>query len=261
MRWKPFIIGWTLALAALFFAQRYGPVAPPPQTLFSSVVDLTHTVDPHAASSQKTSAHFAGLITVDKDGFFEASARVPQRFATSVEAPAAAVPGRWTVDQIPTDRLLGPLVVLDVASKAGGNSDYQVSLDDIALWEEVNGPVPPGAVVIARTGWDARHDARPHRYASWSPEAARFLVEARTAYALGTDAPSLDRAASADLPVSHYLAEHDAYGLTNVANLSHAPHAGAVLVVAPARVHGSGSAPARVLALIRIPLDSAKPAL
>lgn len=258
MRWKPFIIGWILALAAFLFAQRRAPVGPPPQTLFSSVVDLTHTVDAHTASSPGRTGAFSGLMTVDKNGFFEAGVRVPQRFATTVEAPAASLSGAWTVDQIPTDHLLGPLVVLDVISKAAGNPNYEVSIEDIARWEEVNGPVPPGAIVIARTGWPA--NARAH-HAGWSPDAARFLVEARSVYALGTDAPSLDGSTSDGSPVSHYLAVHNVYGLTNVANLSHAPHSGAVLVVAPAHVQAAASAPARVLALIRISLDSSQPAL
>lgn len=259
MRWKTFIIGWSLALAALLFAARR-TTAPPSQTLFSSVVDLTHTVDPHAASQSLATGPFTGLITVDKNGFFERSMRVPRHFATSIEAPAASQPGRWSVDQIPPDHLLGPLVVLDVAAKAGGNPDYQVSLDDIALWEQVNGQVPPGAVVIARTGWEARQGEsgrEASRYAAWSPDAARFLVEGRSVYALGSDAPALDSGSSSAAPVTRYAAAHNVYALTNVANLGNAPHNGAVAVVAPTRIeHGAGG-PARVLALIRVPMNSA----
>jgi kynurenine formamidase len=258
MRWKTFIIGWSLALAALLFAARR-TAAPPSQTLFSSVVDLTHTVDPHAASQSLAAGPFTGVITVDKNGFFERGMRVPQHFATSIEAPAASQPGRWTVDQIPTDHLLGPLVVLDVTAKSGG--DPEVSLDDIALWEQVNGPVPAGAVVVARTGWEARQQARGRipaehdaaRYAAWSPDAAKFLVEARSVYALGTDAPALDSGSSPGAPVSRYAAAHDVYALTNVANLGNAPHNGAVAVVAPTRIEHATSGPARVLALIRVP--------
>lgn len=257
MRWKTFIIGWSLAFVALLFAQHRAPVSQP-QTLFSSVVDLTHTVDAHSPAASQGA--FSGVITVDKNGFAERGIRVPQHFATTIQSPAAALAGHWTVDQIPTDHLLGPLVVLDVTHKASATRDYQVSLDDIALWEDVNGPVPPGAIVIARTGWEVHwKDSRraPDHYASWSPEAARFLVEGRSIFALGTDAPALDFGGD----VTHYLAEHNAYGLTNVANLGQAPHSGAVLVVAPARVQSSPSGPVRVLALIRIPMNGAAPAL
>lgn len=259
VRWKTFIIGWSLALAALLFAARR-TTSPPAQTLFSSVVDLTHSVDPHAASQQLAAGPFTGLITVDKNGFFERSMRVPLHYATSIEAPAAAQPGRWTVDQIPTDHLLGPLVVLDVAARAAGSPDYQVSLQDIALWEEVNGQIPPGAIVIARTGWDVRWPSRQssnsgargaQRYPGWSPEAARFVVEARAAYALGTDAPALDPGMSKDHAVGRYAAQHGVYALTCVANLAHAPHNGAVAVVAPTRIEHSPAGPARVLALVR----------
>ncbi len=48
----------------------------------------------------------------------------------------------WTVDQIPAERLVRPLVVLDVRGKAKGNPDYEVSVQDIADWESANGEVP-----------------------------------------------------------------------------------------------------------------------
>ena len=62
----------------------------------------------------------------------------------------------WTVDQIPAGRLIGPLVVLDVSASAKNNPDYEISVQDIARWEQTNGQIPLGAVVMARTGWGSR---------------------------------------------------------------------------------------------------------
>ena len=45
-----------------------------------------------------------------------------------------------------------PLVVLDVRSKARINSNYEISVQDIADWENAHGEIPTGAVVMAYTG-------------------------------------------------------------------------------------------------------------
>ena len=37
---------------------------------------------------------------------------------TNIDAPAHLVRGMWTVDQIPPERLIAPLVVLDVTAQA-----------------------------------------------------------------------------------------------------------------------------------------------
>ena len=62
----------------------------------------------------------------------------------------------WSADQIPPERLIAPLVVLDVRSSVADNADYQVRVEDIVKWEQANGQIPLGAIVMARTGWDAR---------------------------------------------------------------------------------------------------------
>ncbi len=93
------------------------------------------------------------------------------------------------------ERVVAPLVVLDVSQRTRSDSSYLVSMDDIARWEEAHGHMPANAVVLARsyapTAWrttspptgNARH------FPGFSEGAIRFLVEARYAYGLGTETP------------------------------------------------------------------------
>jgi kynurenine formamidase len=243
MKTRTLIVGYVLALALFLFAQRHPGASS--QTGFHTVVDLTHPIDAHALTYQPA----------------EKFALSPAQFDTRIDAPARFARGLWTVDQIPTERLLAPLVVLDVARNIQNNPDYQISVDDIAKWEQAHGQIPLGSVVIARTGWDARwHSVKDYRNADsggimhfpgYSPDAAKFLVDGRRALGLGIDTLGIDYGPSKDFPVRQYALAHSVYQLENVANLDRAPVTGAMAVVAPTKLESGSSGPVRILALVR----------
>jgi kynurenine formamidase len=243
MKIRTLIVGYVLALALFLFAQRHPGSSSP--TGFHAVVDLTHTIDAHTLAYQ----------------FAEKSASSPEQFETRIDAPARFARGLWTVDQIPAERLLAPLVVLDVSANIQNSPDYQISVEDIAQWEQVHSQIPLGSVVIARTGWDSRwHSGKDYRNADfsgiphfpgYSKDAARFLVEGRSALGLGIDTLSIDHGPSRDFPVRQYTLAHSVYQLENVANLDRAPASGGMVVVAPTKVESGSSGPVRILALVR----------
>jgi kynurenine formamidase len=236
MKIRTLIVGYVLALALLLFAQRHpGSSAP---TGFHAVVDLTHSIGAHTLAYES-----------------------PEQFGTRIDAPARLARGLWTVDQIPTERLIAPLVVLDVSANIANHPDYQISVEDIAQWERVHDQIPLGSVVIARTGWGSRwNSGRDYRNADlkgtmhfpgYSPDAARFLVEGRNALGLGIDTLSIDHGPSKDFPVRQYTLAHSVYQLENVANLDRAPATGGMVVVAPTKLESGASGPVRILALAR----------
>lgn len=257
MRIKTVVIGYALALALLLFAQRQpGAVQP---SGFSGVVDLTHPFSPEQARGLHpvTPARGAALVQKDMLRRVESSASTN----TTIDAPAHLLRGMWTVDQIPPERLIAPLSVIDVTEHVRRNPDYEISVEDIAQWEQMHGEIPPGAVVLARTGWGVRWTSPTEyrnadkkgvlHYPGYSEEAARFLVEGRTALALGIDTLSVDPGSSRTLAVHQYTLAHSVYHLENVANLERVPDAGAVVVVAPMKLEGEVDGPVRILALTR----------
>src|ERR1700739_758273 len=160
MSLRTFTIACACALTLFLFAQRRTP--PAPQQLFAGVVDLTHSVSeqaPHWEGTAESPYKAKQLASFEKEGYFTRYISLPEHFATHIDAPAHFAQGVWTVDQIPAQRLVEPLVGIDVRGKVTNNPDYQVSLDDLAVWERDNGQVAPGAVVMARTGWAARWDS------------------------------------------------------------------------------------------------------
>lgn len=260
MKLKTFTIAVGLVLALFLFAQHRTPAPGKPE--FSRIIDLTHTAGPSTPAyetDQKLTAHV--VATTAKQGYYAREITLPEHFSTHIDAPAHFAPGRWTVDQIPADRLLAPLVVIDIAEKAKKNPDYQLTADDIADWEKQNGPVPENSVVVLRTGWSEKWDsAKDYRNADpqgvlhfpgYSLDAAKFLVESRRVIGLGIDTLSVDYGPSQDFPVHHYTAGKSVYHLENVADIWRVPASGAVVLVAPAKIEGGSGGPVRILALLR----------
>lgn len=260
IKWRTFTVFSILALALLLFAKRHGVVAEP--MAVNGILDLTHTMSessPTWDSSEKYTAKTTA--THEQHGFYARELAMPEHFGTHIDAPAHFTQGLWTVDQIPAERLVRPLVIINVSQKGRQNPDYLLTVDDIASWEDAHGHIPFGAVVVMRSGWSelwnnpkAFRNADAHgalHFPGFSLEAAEFLVEARSVVGIGTDTMSVDAGTSHDFPVHQYCSRHSVYHLENVANLEITPEAGATLVVAPAKfAHGSG-APTRLLAMLK----------
>jgi kynurenine formamidase len=256
MKIQKFVIGYVLALALLLFAQQRPTTSQPAG--FREVVDLTHSLSTNSFERPHKSTYQVENVALSEKTYSTSSS---EQFATRIDAPSRLGRGQWTVDQIPAGRLIGPLVVLDVNAGAKSNPDYEISVQDIARWEQTNGPIPLGAIVMARTGWGSRWNSlRAYRNADakgirhfpgYSEDAAHFLAEGRNALGLGIDTANLDPGSAKILAVNQYALAHGLYLLTNVANLDRMPANGAVAMVAPVKVAGGSSAPVRILALVR----------
>jgi kynurenine formamidase len=245
MKFRTLVIGYSFALALFLFAQHRPDAAQ--ANGFHTVLDLTRSLDLDASHDRVSRAAspsaFLPVSVVQTDSRRGAAA-LETHSATRIIAPAQAVPGLWNVDQIPAERLVAPLVVLDVTAQEHDRADYQVSVEDIAGWEHRNGEIPLGSVVIARTGWNSTVRDMP----VFSRDAALFLVEGRKILGLGSDAASRGPAIPG---LESYALSHSVYQLSDVADLDRVPDHGSVVIVAPMKVVGRSSAPARIMALVR----------
>jgi len=260
--WKTYAIACSLALALLLIAQH--KPAMPTAGLHSTVIDLTHNLNDHSPNwegTQQSPFQAKELGNIEHDGYYSRIFTTQEHYGTHLDAPAHFAKGMWTVDQIPAERLVRPLVVLEVRSKVRRNPDYEISVQDIADWENAHGEIPMGAVVMAYTGWDERWDSQqefrnlgadhlPH-YPGFSLEAAKFLVKTRGVVGLGIDTMSVDIGSTTTYPVHVFTSKESVYHLENVANLGLVPPAGATVVVAPIKLEGGSGGPARVLAMVK----------
>src|ERR1700694_931184 len=180
MRIRSFIIAYALVLAILLFADRRPGSTQ--QDRYSHVVDLTdaqNATPPHATESR-----------------------------TRIIAPGALIPGTWAAGQIPPERLIAPLVVMDLNSPSEAGS--QISLDDIALWESRYGMIPQGALVAVRRANNPASLALtgPTALFPVARDAAQFLIDAR--YTIGFAVETQVDLAS-DRSLARQLALHGNY--------------------------------------------------
>src|ERR1700731_2911693 len=209
MRIRSFIIAYALVLAILLFADRRPGSTQ--QDRYSHVVDLTDPQNapaPHAMESR-----------------------------TRIIAPGALIPGTWAAGQIPPERLVAPLVVMDLNAPQDGSP--QISLDDIAAWESHHGMIPQGAVVAIRLA--RAHDAPTTNNLSTNDlstpfpiarDAAQFLMDARYTIGFALETPVN---MTSDRTLARQLALHGSYVVERTARFTSLPATGSLIIVAPAR--------------------------
>jgi kynurenine formamidase len=212
MRFQGFIIACALVLALLLFAdQRH---APHPENRYSQVVDLTNSIQVKTGPGARS--------------------------GTRIIAPADLIPGTWGAAQIPAERLIGPLVVIDLKA-----SSTEISIDDIANWEAQHGSVPLGAIVaVRRAGTTRSSTSDPFPV---STDGARFLMDGR--YTRGFIVENLASFGS-DRKLSRQIALHGNYVIEGSAPLARLPVTGSLAIVAPAKNGTAAGSPVRVLAMV-----------
>ncbi|HEX2050909.1 MAG TPA: cyclase family protein [Actinomycetota bacterium] len=188
-----------------------------------------------------------------------------EHVGTHVDAPVHWVTGRDGLDvaSVPAARLVGPACVIDKAREAAADPDFLLSVDDVRAWERDHGPLPEGAWLLYRTGWDARahdqdaflnaDDTGPHT-PGMDAECARWLAEEAPVAGVGVETVGTDAGAAHSFepafPCHHFVLGAGKLGLTQLANLGRLPPTGAVLVVAPLKIEGGSGSPARALAFV-----------
>ena len=171
------------------------------------------------------------------------------------------------MDEIPLERLIGPAVLIDVASKALKDRDYLISTGDIQQWEEsTNGKIPKGSIVLLRTGYSQFYPDREKymgtnqrgeqavkllHFPGLSPEAAKWLVANRNINAIGIDTPSIDYGQSEYFQSHVALMSADIPAFENLTNLDKLPAKGFHVVALPMKIKGGSGAPLRIIALIQ----------
>ena len=266
-----------LALVAISNGCARRPEAPPeivpePGAVFdlaaAEIVDLSHSYGedtlywPTAPSKFELEVLVHGMT---QGGFFYSanSISTPEHGGTHLDAPIHFAEGRWTTDEIPLERLIGPAVVIDISAQAAADPDYRLGGEDLFDWEAEHGLVPEGAIVLLRTGWSERWpdalaylgddtpgDASNLHFPSYGEEAARTLVEVRKVAVLGVDTASLDHGPSTDFVVHQVANGANVAGLENLTNLDRVPATGAWVVALPMKIVGGSGGPARIVALV-----------
>lgn len=130
------------------------------------VVDLTQPLDAGTVMWPGAPAPVAEtILTVAHDGFYNRKVTFVEHTGTHFDAPCHMVEGQASVEEIPADRLVRPLVVIDIAAEIDGDPDGVLTLEHVRAFEARHGRIPDGAAVFIRTGWE-EFNRDPARYAN-----------------------------------------------------------------------------------------------
>lgn len=239
------------------------------------IVDLTHTLDPDfpvivlpPEFGQCARFRMEEISAYDHRGpaWKWHNISMSEHTGTHFDAPSHWISGRdvpnGAVDEIPVDRLVGPVAVIDCSAGAATDDDYELTPEVIADWEAAYGHIPEDAWVLMRTDWSKRRgadylnmrDDGPHSPGP-TPDAIRFLINERNIRGFGTETVGTDAGQGAHhtppYPAHFYLHGAGKYGLQCLNNLDQLPATGAVLIAAPLKIKNGTGSPLRVIAVVQ----------
>ena len=244
------------------------PERPVSTPLGGTLVDLSHdfseqTIFWPTAESFRLDKVAGGMTP---QGYYYAANNfaTAEHGGTHLDAPVHFAEGRWSVDQIPVEQLVGAASVVDVSARCATQPDYQVTVDDLTAWEKTNGSLD-GSILLIRTDFSKRWpDAAGYlgtaergeaavpklHFPGLHPDAARWLAANRTVKAVGIDTASIDYGQSTLFETHRALYQRNIPGLENLANLDRLPARGATLVALPMKIKGGSGAPLRAIGIV-----------
>jgi kynurenine formamidase len=235
-------------------------------------VDLTHSFDPRTMYWPTSPSGFQYEVLtsgITEGGYFYAAGAfsAPEHGGTHLDAPIHFGEDGQTVEEIPLRQLIAAGVVIDIEEKTSLDPDYRLTRMDVLDFEARHGKIPPGTIVLLRTGWgrrwpdresylgdDTPGDASDLHFPSYGAGAARLLVEERGVAAIGADVASIDYGQSTDFTVHRIAAERNVPGLENLARLDELPETGFLMIALPMKIAGGTGGPLRAVAVV--PADS-----
>ena len=239
-------------------------------TVTKSIVDLTHTFSEETIYWVTAKEfHLDVVYKGDTDKGFYYSANnfeTAEHGGTHIDAPIHFSKGKQSIEEIPLEKLIGQAIKIDVSSKALANPDYLISIEDLTNWENINGEIPEGSIVLLETGHSKYYpdklkylgtDQRGPdaikllHFPGLSPEAATWLVENRTINSIGIDTPSIDYGQSEYFKSHVVLLSENIPAFENVANLDKLPATGFEIFALPMKIKDGSGAPLRIIAMVK----------
>ncbi len=199
------------------------------------------------------------LVDYDSGGYQLHKFSMGENTGTHIDAPSHFIKGNQSIDKIPLNKLVVPIVLINIQKQSRANSDYQLKVSDIKDWETKNGEIPCGSLVVLNTGWHKKFN-NPEQYINmdkdkvmhfpgYSPDAAKLLLK-RNVAGIGIDTLSLDFGKSTNFATHVLMLKANKFQIENMANLDALPGKGATAVIGVLPVKGGSQAQARIFAFL-----------
>jgi kynurenine formamidase len=242
--------------AATFIAGTLPAMAQTP----AQVLDLTHELsEDFPTFGGEPGYRVEKIFDFAKDGYNLYSLSIDEHSGTHLDTPLHFSADGQSVAEIPVDKLVTPLCIIDIKKRAADNPDAQVTPEDLKAWVAAHGDIPNGACVAMNSGWSAHASSDIFRNADangvmhfpgFHIEAVQMLMEEADVAGLAVDSLSLDHGSSKDFAAHYAWLPSGRWGLECIANLDALPPSGATLIVGAPKNRGGTGGPSRVMAMV-----------
>ena len=209
-------------------------------------IDLSHTIKNNMPVFPGTEApNIEDVFTHETHGFWEHKLTLFSHVGTHIDAPAHMIEGAPTLDEMDTDRFMGPGVCIDCTHR--NSDDPQITIDDLLRCES---EISESDFVILNTGWYKNWDKDKYftHYPALTPEAARWLVDFDLK-GVGVDVISIDSAEISGFEVHNILLEQNIIAIENLNALHQLPDDGFIFSCLPLKYEQADGSPVRAIAL------------
>lgn len=229
-------------------------------------IDLTHEITPgipvwkgfgpgkfSATVDPKTGKPY----TYAKDGFEATAYRLStDQFGTQLDPPAHWAPEYPGIDELPATYAVRPLVVISIVPQVQKDPKYALQVSDVRAFEQRNGRIPRGAVVMVRSDWSKRWTENPKKakalaadpvFPGVSLDALKFLHLQRHILFHGHE--PLDTDTTPTLEGESWLMHHGYTQAEGVANLAGVPETGCLVAIGYPKFKGGLGGYARFVAI------------
>ncbi|HEY1098428.1 MAG TPA: cyclase family protein, partial [Myxococcota bacterium] len=196
--------------------------------------------------------------TVAADGYLLERVSLGTHTGTHVSAPCHFIDGAPCIDDLPAKTFIRPLVVIDVRARvAQQGGDFQVTKADIRSWENANGKIPEGAIVLLNTGFGSKFftPAYLNDAPGFAGAAATWLMKpvsegGRGAAGTGSDTFGPDATTDSDYSATYNTLLANGVTIENATRLDKVPAQGATIIFLPARLNNGSGYQTNIIALV-----------
>ena len=232
---------------------------------YRKIIDLSHTITegiPSWPGNGKQHKPFLKQIISNykENGFLQYYLNLAEHIGTHIDAPLHTNERNYSIDQLPLENLISSGYVINVTKQISINPDYRLQVEDILLWEKINGSIKGNSFIIMQSDW-SEYWNQPDKYLNmdengkmhfpgFSKETVEFLIKERGVNGIGVETMSIDAGNSEDFSVHKTLFNYNKYAIENLKNIKLLPVKNFIIVAIPLKIMNGTGSPARVLALI-----------
>jgi kynurenine formamidase len=229
-------------------------------------IDLTHEITPGmpvwkgfgpAEFSATVDPATGKAYTYANDGFEATAYRLStDQFGTQLDPPAHWAPEYPGIDELPPTYAVRPLVVISIVPQVEKDPKYALQVSDIRAFEQKNGRIPRGSVVMVRSDWSKKWTDDPAKakelaadpsFPGVSLAALEFLHLRRHILFHGHE--PLDTDTTPTLEGESWLMHHGYTQAEGVTNLSGVPETGCLVAIGYPKFKGGLGGYARYVAI------------